>query len=218
MALDNIAITKAIIKSQHCQRNWDLTKDIPEEDMKVLITAATQCPSKQNIAHYKAHFITNRTLIESIHAMTNGFTYSILPERKTTTNTQTLANLLVVLESIPTKDKLNDPGRNEQTVELIMNKATVETNSLMLKDAHMAVGVAAGYINVTATLMGYSTGCCACFDEVGVKNLLKLENNPVLLMGVGYKDETKNRRIHHLQKDFVFPALPKQDIEVTVWN
>ena len=218
MAIDNTTITKAIIKSQHCQRNWDLSKDIPEEDMNVLITAATQCPSKQNIAHYKAHFITNRELIETIHSMTDGFTYSILPEKKTTTNTQTLANLLVVLESIPDKEKLKDPGRNEQTVDLALNKPSAETNSLMLKDAHMAVGVAAGYLNVTATLMGYSTGCCACFDENGVKKLLGLENNPVLLMGIGHKDAARNRRVHHLQNDFVFPTLPKQDIEVHFWH
>jgi hypothetical protein len=27
-------ITKAIIKSQHCQRNWDLSREIPEEDFR----------------------------------------------------------------------------------------------------------------------------------------------------------------------------------------
>ena len=111
-----------------------------------------------------------------------------------------------------------DPGRNEQTVDLALNKPSAETNSLMLKDAHMAVGVAAGYLNVTATLMGYSTGCCACFDENGVKKLLGLENNPVLLMGIGHKDAARNRRVHHLQNDFVFPTLPKQDIEVHFWH
>ena len=27
---DNSTLKKAITKSQHCQRNWDLTREIPE--------------------------------------------------------------------------------------------------------------------------------------------------------------------------------------------
>ena len=56
-------ISKAIIRSQHCQRNWDLSKSIPKEDLDLLVTAATECPSKQNVAFYKAYFITNRQII-----------------------------------------------------------------------------------------------------------------------------------------------------------
>ena len=31
-----------------------------------------------------------------------------------------------------------------------------------------AVGIAAGYLNVTAAMLGYATGCCACgdFDKI----------------------------------------------------
>jgi len=31
-------IRKAVIRSQHCQRNWNLDKQIPEEDIDLLIT------------------------------------------------------------------------------------------------------------------------------------------------------------------------------------
>ena len=57
-------LTKAIDRSQHCQRNFDLSKSIPEVDMKKMVHAVTQCPSKQNVALYEAHFITNRDVIE----------------------------------------------------------------------------------------------------------------------------------------------------------
>jgi xanthine dehydrogenase molybdopterin-binding subunit B len=67
-------IKKSIIKSQHCQRNYDLSKAIPQDDLDVLIYAATNCPSKQNIAYYKVHVITNQEVISNIHNMTNGFT------------------------------------------------------------------------------------------------------------------------------------------------
>ena len=50
-------IEKAVHKSQHCQRNWDLTKEVPERDLQVMETAVTQCPSKQNYAYYKPYII-----------------------------------------------------------------------------------------------------------------------------------------------------------------
>ena len=61
------------MKSQHCQRNWDLSRSLPEEDIKTLQTAVTQCSSKQNRVFYKVHFITNRDIIESIYDKTEGF-------------------------------------------------------------------------------------------------------------------------------------------------
>ena len=60
-------IEKAVHKSQHCQRNWDLTKEVPERDLRVMETAVTQCPSKQNYAYYKPYLITNREIIQSIY-------------------------------------------------------------------------------------------------------------------------------------------------------
>ena len=35
-----------------------------------------------------------------------------------------------------------------------------------------------------------------------------LGDTPILLMGVGYPDQTKNRRQHH-KEDFKFPTLKK---------
>ena len=90
-------ISKAIVKSQHCQRNFDLTKRIPEEDMKIMMNAVTECPSKQNIAYYKVHFIEDRDLIEDIHSHTRGFVTN-KHESGYETNTQVLANLLVLFE------------------------------------------------------------------------------------------------------------------------
>ena len=33
-----------------------------------------------------------------------------------------------------------------------------------VRDADMAMGVAPGYVNVLATMLGYGTGCCVRFD------------------------------------------------------
>lgn len=202
-------IKKAIIRSQHCQRNWDLSKEIPQEDLDLLITAATQCPSKQNVAYYKAHFITNRSIIESIHEQTDGFTINFFP-KQTTTNTQVLANLLIVLESYFAQPETEH--RNDQWDQIKLGKANQGSLTIIERDRNMAVGVAAGYLNVTASLLGYSTGCCACFNPAGIKEILNLDNDPVLLMGIGFKDENLNRRVHHNDHNFVFPTKSKQMI------
>lgn len=214
MELVNENIEKAIIRSQHTQRNWDLSREIPQEDLDLIIKAATECPSKQNVAHYRIHAITNRDIIESIHEKTDGFTVSYHPYQ-TTTNSQVLANLLIVLE--PTKVETRNVKsiyRNEQTLAIANSEQDKMAHETLMRDLHMAVGVAAGYLNMTSALLGYGTGCCACMDSGAIKDILKLDNEPVLLMGIGFKDPNLNRRIHHKDHTFMFPTKPKQEIAV----
>jgi nitroreductase len=204
MMLSNPELKKAIHRSQHCQRNWDLSKEIPEEDMDLIITAATQCPSKQNIAHYKVHAITNRELIEKIYQNTVGF-------QVIHTNSQVLANLLLVLEHNPVNTHNNLFSYNKEISQ------SDKTDSF-LRDAHMAVGVAAGYVNVISSIIGYSTGCCACFNGAAIKDLLGLDNDILLMMGVGFKDPNLSRRVHHENHDFTFPAIKKEEIFVKYYG
>ena len=199
-------VIKSIIKSQHTQRNWDLSREIPEEDMKVLETAVTQCPSKQNFAFYKTTFITNRSVIEKIHEQTLGLGY-IDPEtqrRVECTNPQTLANLLVVFEDIKTSDYFN-------MHHALRNK---NSKSVYERDRDNALGIAAGYMTLIATILGYETGCCACYNEQAIQEILGLEGKPVLLMGIGYKDPNKQRREHHVL-GVKIPRRPKEEIKVT---
>jgi len=211
--MDHQTIEKAIIKSQHCQRNWDLSKDIPEDDLNTILFAATQCPSKQNVAFYTVHAVMDRTKIEAIHNHTDGFIVRYATN-ESTTNSQTLANLLIVFEEKPnlTFNDKKDVLRNAQTLAHY-NKEVTNDKSLV-RDKNMAVGVAAGYVNLTSALLGYATGCCACFDPNGIKDVLQLTNNPILLMGIGYKDANLNRRVHHSNHNFIFPTKSKQTISV----
>jgi nitroreductase len=216
MNLTHNNIKKAIIKSQHCQRNWDLSKDISEDDLNLLVHAATNCPSKQNIAHYKVHFITNRDIIENIHKNTAGFAnYNQYPTIVQETNSQVLANLLIAFEAFDFRLNMSDTSfRNDETQAYIKNKTlNNEQKNNMLRDQHMAVGIAAGYVNVIASMIGYSTGCCACFDPAKIKEIINAEDEILLLMGIGYPDQKRNRREHHID-DFVFPTKKKQPIIV----
>lgn len=206
-------ITESIINSQHCQRSWDLTKTIPQEDLETLVTSVSQCPSKQNIAYYKCHFITNRSVIESIHNNTDGFTVKYSP-KVTQTNSQTLANLLVAFEDIPiTPRLLNGEIRNDQSLWLQQDETNIP--EALKRDKEMAIGIASGYLNLTANLLGYSTGFCACFNPATVGNILGIENKILLLLGVGFKNDSVDRRQHQVDQNFLYPTFMKQPIDVS---
>jgi nitroreductase len=213
--MEHKEITKAIIRSQHCQRNWDLSREVPQEDLDLLITAATQCPSKQNVAFYRLHVITNRQVIESVHEQTKGFTVSYSSDEKQT-NSQVLANMLFVFEERDLNKGKDLKFRNEQTFNVSSTNISLNDIDTLRRDKNMAVGIAAGYVNLTASLLGYATGCCACFDPEAVRQILDMEKQPLLLMGIGHKNPLMNRRVHHNDHSFVFPTKTKQDIEVRI--
>lgn len=224
--LDQKDIFKAIHRSQHCQRNWDLEKSIPEQDIDLILESVTQCPSKQNQSFYKVHVLSDRDIIEQVHANTQGFGLS---DGTVTTNAQTLANMVLVFESNMTQDQIitayanrlitqhgasiedmkNTNWSNHEFDQSILESCKNE----LAKDEHMAVGLAAGYCNVTASLLGYSTGCCACFNPQDIQNVLGLAGAPLLIMGVGIAG-SQNRRVHHLDNTIKFPTKSKETIEV----
>lgn len=215
--MNNIEIKKAVLRSQHCQRNWDLSKEIPQQDLDLIIHAATQCPSKQNIAFYKVHFISNRDIIETIHSKTAGFKNHDTGEYET--NSQTLANLLIAFEAEDYVSRHSDDTiyRNDELWSLDSNgKMTSSEINLLERDAHMAIGIAAGYVNLTSSMLGYGTGCCACFDGSEIAGIIGAKNSIKLLMGVGFKDQARSRREHHANPSFIFPTKKKQEISINI--
>jgi nitroreductase len=213
-------IKKAIIKSQHCQRNWDLTKTIPEEHLEILKTSITQSPSLQNVAFYKVHFIQDRNTIEAVHDCTHGAPYRVtekgklvdpnpkeddhLYEMGDTTQTQVLANLVVVFEEYYRPEDYFKEKRIEDSPKEF--------------DKTVAVGIASGYLNLTANLLGYETGCCISIDHNKLKDTLNMEGRPLLVMGVGYKDPTRNRRIHQTDSEIKYPTNPRQEVLVVEYQ
>jgi len=226
-------LEKTITKSQHCQRNWDLTKSIPIEDIKTMKTAVTQCSSKQNRVFYKCKFITNRDLIESIYKETGGAGYSpsnmkhyntlqelgfesadqarsnnyvehrnvkgYWGERKhddseLSTNPQVLANLVVAF----VRDR--DPSEGYRTKEERMHGKYLDEKleHESVKSAEkVALGIGAGYLTLTANMLGYSSGCCQCGDLEEISRLLGETERTLLLMGIGYPDTSRSRLLHH---------------------
>jgi|TARA_B100000085_G_scaffold126695_3_gene115346 nitroreductase len=197
----NRFLEKSITASQRCQRNWDLDKKIPEEDIKTMKISVTECSSKQNRVFYKAIFIQDREKIEAIHEATDGFVYN-LETGASTTNPQTLANLLVAFVD----DR--DPSEGTRTTEEYSNG---RIKGEYKHDADIALGVGSGYLTLAANLLGYKTGCCQCFDTKEVGKILG-EEKPLLLMGIGYPGKNKSRLEHHKDPNFRFPSFNKHVI------
>ena len=50
-------------------------------------------------------------------------------------------------------------GRHKEVDEAKVNLGSARVAN---NDAHVAIGIAAGYVNLTASLLGLETGCCSC--------------------------------------------------------
>jgi nitroreductase len=204
MTLLHEHIKTSIDTSQHCQRNWDLSKSVSQEDLDLMIHAATQCPSKQNYAYYRVHVITDRLIIEAIHDSSSGY---ITADDKILTNSQCLANVLFAFEIIDPSD--NRKSHNERREN--------KNNDLIIRDSHIAMNIATGYLNLTAHMLGYYTGYCQCFDSDIVNEILNSDNILVLL-GVGHNNPNLDRKIHHVNKDDVYASFTKEVIDVRYYK
>jgi len=194
-------INKDIIEqSQRTQRNWDLTKSIKEDHIDLFKTAVSQCPSKQQRIWYNVVFIKNRKIIEDIYNCTARFNYPYedWPDKNGNygkTNSQTLANLLVVFNSEYELAKNEDDETwSDFNLSLFVGES---------------MGIAAGYLNLTAHMLGYKTGFCAGFNKEQVDKILGSKNSK-LLMGIGYPDKTRDRKEHHLDPSYIFPSYDKE--------
>jgi len=193
-------LKQTIEHSQHCQRNWDLTQHIPDSHIDLLVHSLTHCPSKQNNAWYKVHVITNISVIQKLHRYTQGFG---LPNGAITDNPQVLSNLVIVFES-------QQEGKRFKSVKKAWNIPDKDNSESVL----MSIGIASGYLNLVSHMLGYKTGFCRCFTKSKIKNILKIENEPILIIGIGYENANKNRLEHHLDHTIVFPSIPKETIKV----
>lgn len=213
-------IEKAIVKSQRCFRNWDLDKEIPQEHVDLMKFATTQSPSLQNVAFFKIHWLHDRETIEKVHACTHGAPYRIengkkivdpnpreddhLYEMGDTTQSQALANIVVVYE------RYYQP--EDYFKEKRIRDNPTDTDTLI------ALGISSGYLNMTASLLGYETGCCISIDHNKLKETLKMEGDPLLIMGVGVKDPSMSRRVHHVHHDVIYPTNTRQEVPVVEYK
>lgn len=185
-----------IDKSQRCQRNWDLSKEIPKEDLDLILYAATKSPSKQNLSFFDLHVVKDRKIIEDIYQETD--TTSL--KRK---NPQVLANVLLVYvkkhritstQSVYPYSFFTEGDYHDEKVRSKINR-----------DTNLSTGISAGYACLVANMIGYETGFCKCYNMSTINLILKLKRDTEisLMLGIGYGDKNKNRRENHVTGEMI---------------
>lgn len=206
MKIEKKYLYETINKVQRCQRNWDLNKQIPKEDLDLIIHSALNCPSKQNRSFFNLHVISNREKIEDIYEES-------IVESGSRKNPQILANVLLVFTGKKLKDMISQgiPYHKFPEEDFLNDKHKIH----IYKDINICAGIAAGFTCFTAGLLGYETGFCKCFnDQQAVKLILGTDEDILLSLGIGFKDESMNRQRDHVTKLMIESFDKNHKIEI----
>lgn len=205
-----------IVDTQRCQRNWDLSATIPQDHIDLLVTAATQSPSKQNISYYKTHFITNRQLIESIYWQTPALNRTNTYVKRY--NPQVLANLLIVFER-KNASEIESVGatRNAELNMYWSGSATDTTLNSIHAETDIAISIGLAYAIITANSLGYKTGPCRCFHQTEVATILGLTGYPLVMLGIGVPNSTLLHNADHTDPSNFLTTYEKEPMEV-IWH
>jgi nitroreductase len=195
------------------QRNYDLAKSIPQEDLDTLIYVAVNSPSKQNETHYSLHVYTDQTIIKQIYSHTKKFTMIrdrqdqdksfkvendifIQNDANSVTNSQVYANALFVyvLEQGKARGSQHRAAKEYPN----SNAARVYTEQIAY-----SMGISIGELILAAGLMGYKTGICSALVPSPIRDIIGIEQEPRLLVGVGIPNNQLERNQHSelLNKD-----------------
>ena len=211
----NNKIKQAVDATNRAQRNYDLTKSIPQEDLDTLIYSAANSPSKQNETHYSLHVYTDQNIIKQIYSHTKKFTLARTQEDKdesfsiendvfvthgetSVTNSQIYANALFVY--VKDEGPINKYNVQHHAAQLNPNSSAAKAYEEQIA---YSIGISVGELILTAGLLGYKTGICSALDTRPIRDILGIKQNPKLLVGVGCPNSQLERTQHSevLNKD-----------------
>jgi nitroreductase len=217
--------------SQRCQRNWDLSKTLPSNDIELMVHACKSSPSKQNEPHFRVYGIENFDLRKQIYNETFNFAHdsdgvslcfnedgSINYKRQS----QLMGNFLFVFcrernnvyrsgesyaggEFVETDMNVDHAG----TIDLSTDEKRTYVQKMTENIGLHAIGISVGYLLITAHMLGYKTGCSSGFDEDIVTKITG-HRRPEIIVAVGYGDETRDRREEHFEPGRLFPSWNKE--------
>ena len=209
----NNEIKQAVAVTNKAQRNYNLTKFIPQEDLDTLIYAAVNSPSKQNETHYSLHVYTDETIIKQIYSHTKKFTMIrdkqdqdesfkveddvfIQNDAKSVTNSQIYANALFVYVA----EQGDTRGSQHKAAKENPNSTAAKVYN---EQVAYSIGISVGELILSAGLLGYTTGICSALDTRPIRDILGIKQNPKLLVGVGIPNSQLDRTQHSdvLNKD-----------------
>ena len=202
--MEHQTLKNAVDITQRAQRNYDLSKSIPQADLDTLIYTAINSPSKQNETHFKLKVYTDPNLIHNIYDCTKRFglfskdifdkMYKDTDEgvignnKYEVKNSQVLANVVFVY--------CDDEDNLRGSEQVIANRgnASEETRNFFTRFKDFSIGISAGQLSLVAALLGYKTGFCSAYDILQLRAITKDE--PKLMVGIGYENIDKDRRLH----------------------
>lgn len=218
--------------SQRCQRNWNLDKEIPKEDIDTMIYAIKSAPSKQNERHFQVSIITDYESRYKIYDATHNFAHK---EDQTPDyaedgslnykhQSQLIGNVLFVFSR-----DINDIYRSGEshaggfTLSEDKNVEQAGTHDLrgpkkaqtqrMYQDYGLhSLGIGVGYLLLTAHLLGYKTGCSGGFDQDTTEEITGIKYSQVIV-AVGFEDNNRDRTEEHFEPWRRFPSFDK-DIKI----
>lgn len=231
ITLDEQSLKELLWNSQRCQRNWDLTKEIPKADQDMLIHAIRSAPSKQNEKHFKVIVLSNYEDRKKIYDRTKNFAHDVdgntlCYNPDGTINYKNQSQLIGNLLFVFCRDKNNLYRASESYVggefvekdQNIMHTGFVDVsnpdNRRRVQNRYNAmglhaIGIAVGYLLVTANMLGYKTGCSSGFDLDSVQEVTG-NNHPEIIVAVGYGTDTRDRREEHFDAARLFPSFDKE--------
>lgn len=177
-----ITLIEAAKSAERCQRNWDYSKPVSEDDIKKIVEIATTMPTKNNLAFYKLIVSTDKDFNRMCYRYAIDHKNKHFTNRKIHRNTQVTAPLLLVW--IPADLNEIDNPFNQNWEDSYVT----------------SVGISSGAAVLAANQLGYKTGFCGCFrTELILTEMKHRYNIPtprfkrILAVGFGHPDENFNR-------------------------
>ena len=141
---------EAIKHARRCQRNWDLTKTIPQEHIDHWIHLATHAPSKQDESFFDLYVVTDREKIDFLRNEHSwGFTVGGGTDH-VVRNPQMGANVMFVFNRKMNEEEIRNFDKVGNTKDAYA--------SSRWDNAYCSIGIASGIVAFSANMMGYRTG------------------------------------------------------------
>jgi hypothetical protein len=161
-------IIEAVKSAEGCQRNWDHSHVISQEDIDTIVNTATNMPTKQNQEFYSLVASTDQKFNHDFYLKTFTDDKGLYNEGR---NSQTDAPLLLIW---------------------IRNKEFKKKENTYEGAGPVSIGVSAGATALVANMLGYKTGFCACINKKKSIPMLAQKNifttDIELALGIGMPD------------------------------
>jgi len=200
---------ETIVKIRKCQRNWDLSKKIPQEHIDHWIYLCENAPTKQDESRYALCVVTDKKIKDIIYDdyCWGSHRHGVNAGR----NTQVGANALFVFgETESFTDNENDVVGvdNDRDSDNVSDGFDYRSDINFNRD----IGIAMGIVAFSAGMMGYYTGfnTNVIYNKHNYKDWMNLLGykeyfRPRVILGIGHPDPTlkwfESRDLEYIDPD-----------------